>query len=178
MGFDLEGCRVDLNDFALVFDVDVDVARAVGHRKLRYSAKLNFTDDPARGCINDRRGLAGFVADEEPSRDVVIDHAVRVSICLDPASNCERLRIEGDDFILLSVAQEAGVQFVNDNNPMNEAKAAERSNALLRIEVENDHLAGMRDIQASRLCVSRQVVPRPVAAERNRRGELVILSDG
>ena len=53
---DGELLRIDLPDFAFVFDVDVDVAGTVGDRKFRFSAERNCSGDVPCGSV-DRGGV-------------------------------------------------------------------------------------------------------------------------
>jgi len=78
MSLDLKAGGIDLDDFALVIDIDVNVARVVAHWELWNTVKLKISHYLPGGHIDHCYGLAGLLAYKDSSRDLGVDHTVGI----------------------------------------------------------------------------------------------------
>jgi len=88
MSLDLKAGGIDLDDFALVIDIDVNVARVVAHWELWNTVKLKISHYLPGGHIDHCYGLAGLLAYKDSSRDLGVDHTVGIGRGLESSRDC------------------------------------------------------------------------------------------
>jgi hypothetical protein len=71
------------------------------------------------------------MAHKDSSRGFVVDHTVGISCGLESSRDCEGLRVESHNLVLLSICKEPCVQLLHDKDSVDETKTVKRPQSLL-----------------------------------------------
>src|SRR5665213_21325 len=163
-----EFCSVELDNHTLVFDIDEDVAHAIGDACFRFPAQRKGSGNRVTNSI-DRRGiLTAAVESEDALCRRIIQNTVGISARnVDDFCSRQRHKIEGCDSRIATVARKSLVQIVRERHAVNSRCVLQLTNKLAGIGVNYLYPRRACYEDATPRCVERYVVPTAVAPNRN-----------
>src|SRR5258706_7201081 len=162
-----EGVGVKVERFVFVFEIDVEIALAVGGAVFGAAAEINGAGDGAVGGIEDADAVAFAVHDVEALGERFVDDGVWLLAYFDFGKGFERFQVEGNDGIGVAGGDVAAAEFGGDGYTVSARSVWNGAHEGQGIGVHHVHLGGMGDIDAARGLVNDDVIPAACAGDCN-----------
>ena len=155
--------RIDLHHLALVFDVDVDVALAIGRGELGLSFQRHGARQ--RSFLGVHRGGAGAAAVERENTlgCRIVNDAVRIHPGRNLAHLRERLHIENHHLVRRAIADESVIEFGRERDAMHQLQARDVAGHFAFLAIHHIHFGAVRNEHAARRGIGGQVIPEAIA---------------
>ena len=164
---DAQRLSVELRDFALVHDIDEDMALAVGNGCLGNALERNGSSYGHAGWVH-RGGVVAAMVEGEYSMGGRLEHdRIRPAAHLDPADLLECFQVKGRDRVAAAVGSKALAQVGNNGDSMNARRSRNLPHHYFRSGVHDNDAIRARDVQPLRRGVGRQIIPAPFTADGN-----------
>ena len=157
--------RVDLEHFALVFNVVVDVALAIGGGELGLAGHIDGGDDFARCGVDDRDVLAAAVEGPHGFGGGFVDDGVGIGAGGDGGDGGEVGAIEDHDRVASAIGDVADLAIGIERDAVGAVQAADGAEEFAAGGVDRVHMIAARDVDAMGGGVDEQVVPSAAVGE-------------
>ncbi len=162
---DRHSFRVDLDDFVGVFDIGVELAFAVGRRKLGLATERDGPFDSSGFRIDDRGIFGSAVESEDAAGDRFEGDRVGILAGLDDGDGFEGFQIEDGDRVRAAIAREAAIQIGRQRDAVHALRVRYVAHNGSGIHADNNGVRAMRNVKPARGAVHGHVIPAAFATD-------------
>jgi hypothetical protein len=160
-----EGPSHGLSEYFFVFDVQVDLALAVGGRALRLARHRDRARHGSGLGVDGGDVLRSSVEREYAAGDRVVLDRIGVFARRHLAGRLEGLQVEHRDVVAATVADEPAVQRRDDRDAVDAGRVGNIAHDFARVQIGDDHMGIVGDVQTPGAAVDGHVVPAALAAD-------------
>src|SRR5438132_303500 len=162
---DRQGFGVDLDDLALILDIDVDVPAPVRSGEFRPAAQRDGARHFLRAGVNGGAVLAAAVEGKDAVGARIENDRIRALSHRDGRVGLESLQVEGGDGAGAAVAGKAAVERVVQGDAMHALGIGDIAYLLPFVNVNHHDVCAARDVEAARRAVNVESVPAAISGE-------------
>jgi len=171
-----ESLDVNVERFVFLFEIDVEIALAVGGTVFGAAAEINGACDGAVGGIEDADAVAFAVHDVEALGERFVDDGVGLLAYFDFGKGFERFQVEGNDGIGFAGGDVAAAEFGGDGLHRGRPGVWNGAHEGQRVRIHHVNLGGVSDVDAAGGFVDDDVIPAARARDSHFFQKLIIRS--
>src|SRR5258705_13717683 len=144
-----ESLDVNVERFVFLFEIDVEIALAVGGSVFGAAAEINGAGNGAVGGIEDADAVAFAVHDVEALGERFVDDGVGLLAYFDFGKAFERFQVEGNDGIGFAGGDVAAAEFGGDGHTVGARSVWNGAHQGQRVRIHHVNLGGVSEVDAA-----------------------------